>query len=72
MDEIDKVAIECVKIEPLGTRNDVYLKSKDSLELVRIATNQPILKCGNKYTLIDGETAYIYEHRQFDIDALLR
>jgi hypothetical protein len=61
MDKVDKRAIECVKIAPLGTSNDVYLKSKDSLELIRVSKDQPILKCGNKYTLIDGETAYIYE-----------
>jgi hypothetical protein len=61
MDEVDKKAIECIKIEPLSTRNDVYLKSKDSLEQIRISRDQPILKCGTKYTLIDGETAYIYE-----------
>jgi hypothetical protein len=61
MDEVDKVAIERVKIEPLRTRNDVYLKSKDLLERIRVVTNQPILKCGNKYTLINDETAYIYE-----------
>jgi valyl-tRNA synthetase len=61
MNEVDEEAIECVKIAPLGTRNDVYLKSKGSLELIRIMTKQPILKCGTNYTLIDGETAYIYE-----------
>jgi hypothetical protein len=63
MDEVDKEAIECTKIAPLGTRNDVYLKSKDSLELIRIMRDQPILKCGNKYTLVDGATAYIYEDK---------
>jgi hypothetical protein len=63
MDKVDREAIECVKIEPLSTRNDAYLKSKGSIQLVRIVRNQPILKCGNTYTLINGETAYIYEGR---------
>jgi hypothetical protein len=62
MDEVDKGVIECVKIGPLGTRNDVYLKNKDSLLQISRLRDQPILKCGKRYAVLDGEaTAYVYE-----------
>jgi hypothetical protein len=65
MDEVDNVAIECVKIGPLGTRNDVYLREKDSLLRISLIRNQPILKCEKQYMVVDGAgTAYIYEEEQ--------
>jgi len=64
MDKVDEDAIECVKIETDGARNTEVLKNKDSLLQIRMMRDQPILKCGKKYAVIDGAgTAYIYEER---------
>lgn len=62
MDEVDKVAIECLKIET-GTRNIEVLKSKHSL--LQISRElRPILKCGKMYVVLDGPTtAYVYEEK---------
>jgi len=64
MNEIDKEAIECVKIETDGARNTEVLKDKDSLLQISRMRDQPILKCGKTYAVIDGAgTAYIYEEK---------
>jgi hypothetical protein len=61
---VDKEAIECVKIAPLGTRSDVYLKNKDSLLRISMLRDQPILKCGKQYAVVDGAgIAYVYEEQ---------
>lgn len=63
MTSVDEDAIECVKIAD-GTRNDVFLKNKDSLLRISMMRDQPILKCGKKYAVLDGAaTAYIYEEK---------
>jgi hypothetical protein len=63
MVSVDEDAIECVEITN-GTRNDVHLKNKDSLLKIRMLRDQPILKCGKKYTVLDGAaTAYVYEEK---------
>jgi hypothetical protein len=60
---VDEDAIECVQIIN-GARNDVRLKNKDSLLQIRTMRDQPILKCGKTYVVIDGTgTAYIYEEK---------
>jgi hypothetical protein len=65
MDEVDKVAIECVKLETQGSRNtEQVLKSKDSLLRISMIRSQPILKCEKKYAVLDGEaTVYIYDDK---------
>jgi len=64
MDEVDKEAIECVKIETDGARNTEVLKDKDSLLQISRMRDQPILKCGKQYAVVDGAgTAYIYEDK---------
>jgi hypothetical protein len=65
MDEVDKVAIDCVKLETQGSRNtEQVVKDKDSLLRISMIRNQPILKCGKKYAVLDGEaTVYLYENR---------
>jgi hypothetical protein len=63
MVSVDEDAIECVEIIN-GARNDVRLKNKDSLLRIGMLRDQPILKCGKKYTVLDGAaTAYIYEEK---------
>jgi hypothetical protein len=60
---MDEVVFECVKINN-GTRNDVFLKNKDSLFDIGILTRQPIFKCGKKYVVLEGQsTAYIYQEQ---------
>jgi hypothetical protein len=63
MDEIDKVAIECVKLQTEGSRNTTQvLKSKDSLLRISMIRSQPILKSGKTYAVLDGEaTVYTYQ-----------
>jgi hypothetical protein len=64
LDEVDKDAIECIKIETAGARNIELLKKKDSLLQIRTMRDQPILKCGKTYAVVDGAgTAYIYEEK---------
>jgi hypothetical protein len=64
MDKVDEDAIECVEIQTEGARNTEVLKHKDSLLRIRIMRDQPILKCGKKYAVLDGQaTAYIYEDK---------
>jgi hypothetical protein len=64
MDEVDKDAIECVEIQTAGARNIEILKNKKSLLQIRLMRDQPILKCGKQYAVIDGAgTAYIYEEK---------
>jgi hypothetical protein len=65
MDKVDKVAIECVKLQTNGSRNtEQVLKNKDSLLRISMIRDQPILKCGQKYAVLDGEaTVYVYEDR---------
>jgi hypothetical protein len=61
MVSVDEDAIECVEITN-GARNDVHLKNKDSLLRISMMKDQPILRCGKKYAVLDGQaTAYIYE-----------
>ena len=63
MVSVDEDAIECVKILN-GARNDVHLKNKDSLLRISMMRDQPILRCGKEYAVIDGAgTAYIYEEK---------
>jgi hypothetical protein len=63
MVSVDEDAIDCVEIIN-GARNDVRLKNKDSLLRIGMLRDQPILKCGKKYTVLDGAaTAYIYEEK---------
>jgi hypothetical protein len=63
MHEVDRVAIECVKLQTEGPHNTTQiLKDKDSLLRISMMRDQPILKCGRKYVVLDGEaTVYIYE-----------
>jgi hypothetical protein len=64
MDEVDKGAIECVKMEIGGARNTEVLKNKDSLLQISLMRDQPILRCGKKYAILDGQaTAYSYEEK---------
>jgi hypothetical protein len=65
LDEVDKIAIECVRIQTSGSNtNEQVLKNKDSLLQISIVRNQPILRCGKKYAVVDGSaTAYIYEDK---------
>jgi hypothetical protein len=64
LDEVDKDAIECIKIETAGARNVELLKNKDSLLQISRMRDQPILKCGKTYAVVDGAgTAYIYEEK---------
>jgi hypothetical protein len=64
MDKVDEDAIECVEIQTEGARNTEILKRKDSLLRIRIMRDQPILKCGKKYAVLDGEaTAYVDEEK---------
>ena len=64
MDEIDRVAIECVEIVTGGARNIETLKNKDSLLQISMMRDQPILKCGKQYAVIDGAgIACVYEDR---------
>jgi hypothetical protein len=64
MDKVDEDAIECVEIQTEGARNTEVIKHKDSLLRIRMMRDQPILKCGKQYAVIDGAgTAYIYEHK---------
>jgi hypothetical protein len=65
MDEVDKVAIECAKLQTESSRNTTQvLKSKDSLLRISMIRNQPVLKCGKIYAVLDGEaTVYIYEEK---------
>jgi pyruvate/2-oxoacid:ferredoxin oxidoreductase alpha subunit len=40
------------------------LKDKDSLLRISMMRDQPILKCGKNYAVLDGEAiAYIYEEK---------
>ena len=54
MDEVDKEAIECVEMQTGGARNIEILKNKDSLLQISMMRNQPILKCGKQYAVVDG------------------
>jgi hypothetical protein len=64
MDEVEKVAIECVEIGTGGARNTEVLKNKDSLLQISFMRDQPILRCGKMYAVLDGQaTAYIYEEK---------
>ena len=64
MDEVDKEATECVAIQTAGARNIEVLRNKDSLLQISRMRDQPILKCGKKYAVVDGPgTAYIYEDK---------
>ena len=65
MDEVDKVAIECVKLQTGGPHNtEQVLKNRDSLLRISMMRDQPILKCGKKYVVLDGEaTVYVYEDK---------
>jgi len=64
MDEVDKEAIECVEMQTGGARNIEILKNKDSVLQISRMRNQPILKCGKQYAVVDGAgTAYIYEDK---------
>jgi hypothetical protein len=59
---VDKEAIECVEIQTGGTRDTEVLKNKDSLLQISRMRDQPILKCGKQYAVVDGTgTAYIYK-----------
>jgi hypothetical protein len=61
---VDKEAIECIEIQTAGARMVEVLKNKDSLLRISMMRDQPILKCGKQYAVIDGAgTAYIYEHK---------
>lgn len=63
MASVDEDAIECVEIIN-GARNDVHLKNKDSLLRISMMKGQPILKCGKKYVVLDGQaTGYTYEEK---------
>jgi hypothetical protein len=63
MSQVEKEAIECVNIAN-GARNDVHLKSKDSLLQISRMTGQPILRHERTYMVLDGQaTAYIYEEK---------
>lgn len=65
MNEVDKVAIECVKLQTEGSRNtEQVLRNKDSLLRISMMRDQPILKFGKKYAVLDGEAiAYVYEEK---------
>jgi hypothetical protein len=64
MDEVDKEAIECVEMQTGGARNIEVLKNKDSVLQISRMRNQPILKCGKQYAVVNGAgTAYIYEDK---------
>jgi hypothetical protein len=61
---VDSQAIDCVKLETGGTRDTEVLKNKESLLLISAMRQQPILRCGKRYAVIDGAgTAYIYEDK---------
>jgi hypothetical protein len=63
MSDISQQIVECEKIQTGGTRDTEVLKSKDSLRAISTMVGRPILKCRNKYAIIDGNTVYFYEDK---------
>jgi hypothetical protein len=64
MPSVDEQAIEFLKINVGRTRDEECVKNKESLGIISAMRQQPILKCGKKYAVIDGvATAYIYEEK---------
>lgn len=64
MDSMDKNDVEYGGLGVLCTRTDVFIRDKQSLVLISILKGQPIIRCGNRYVVVDGTaTAYIYEEK---------
>ena len=61
MVSVDEQAIECREIATSGLRDIEALKNKDSLQVISLMLQKPILKCGKEYAIIDGATAYYYK-----------
>ena len=59
----DSQVVECEKIETAGARDVEVLKRKDSLGTISIMVQRPILKCGTRYAIIDGQTVYLYDEK---------
>ena len=63
MSDIREEVVECERIETHGARDVEVLKRKDALGTITAMVQRPILKCGNQYAIIDGQTAYVYEEK---------
>ena len=64
MPSVDEEAVECVELETGGVRSHEMVKHKESLLRISQMRQQPILKCGKQYAVIDGAgTAYIYDEK---------
>ena len=63
MSDLREEVVECEKIQTSGARDVEVLKRKDALGTISAMVQRPILKCGNQYAIIDGQTVYLYDEK---------